>query len=162
MVWLQDCFLSTSTKCKAQKRQWPACYVWMCTERLHTETTVRFRGKAWKGSTLILRNLLQCNVYMSSISYTQPTIILTVVYVSDIWLSSLYWHVEFVLVCMCMVLLPCVFHVWLTLRMLSVVVGPRACCSSNVSCVIVIELLLRWSVVVHGVCVPAEGPTTLH
>ena len=55
-------------------------------------------------------------------------------------LSLLYLHEEFFLACMCMVLLPRVFHVRLTLRMLSVVVGPRACCSSNVSCAIVIYL----------------------
>ena len=49
-------------------------------------------------------------------------------------------HVEFFLACMCMVLLTRVFHVWLTLRMLSVVLAPRVCCSSNVSCAVVIYL----------------------
>ena len=45
-----------------------------------------------------------------------------VVYVTDNYdLSLLYLHVDFFLACMCMVLLPRVFHVWLTLRMLSVV-----------------------------------------
>ena len=44
-------------------------------------------------------------------------------YVTDNYdLSLLYLHVEFFLVCMHMVLLPRVFHVWLTLHMLSVVV----------------------------------------
>ena len=33
----------------------------------------------------------------------------------------MYLHVEFFLVCMCIVLLPHVFHVGLTLRMLSIV-----------------------------------------
>ena len=62
-----------------------------------------------------------------------------VVYVTDNYdISLLYLHVEFFLAYMCLVLLPCVFHVWLTLRMLSIVVGPHACCSSNVSCAIVI------------------------
>ena len=55
-------------------------------------------------------------------------------------LLLLYLHVEFFLACMCMVLLPRVFHVWLTLRMLSFCSGPRACGSSNVSCAIVIYL----------------------
>ena len=55
-------------------------------------------------------------------------------YVTDNYdLSLLYLHVEFFIACMCIVLLPCGFHVWLTLRMLSVLGGPRACCSSNVS-----------------------------
>ena len=62
--------------------------------------------------------------------------------------------VEFFLVCICIVLLPHVFHVGLTLRMLSVVVGPRACCSSNVRCAIVI-----WYIVTVT-SEPAEGPTT--
>ena len=45
-----------------------------------------------------------------------------VVYVTDNYdLSLLYLHVEFFLDCMYIVLLPHVFHVWLTLRMLSVV-----------------------------------------
>ena len=45
-------------------------------------------------------------------------------YATDIYdLSLLYLHVEFFLVSMCIVLLPHVFHVGLTLRMLSVVVG---------------------------------------
>ncbi len=45
-----------------------------------------------------------------------------VVYVTDNYdLSLLYLHVDFFLDCMCMVLLPRVFHVWLTLCMLSVV-----------------------------------------
>ena len=53
-------------------------------------------------------------------------------YVTDNYdLSLLYLHEEFFLACMCMVLLSRVFHVRLTLRMLIVVVGPRACCSSN-------------------------------
>ena len=45
---------------------------------------------------------------------------------------------EFFLTCMCMVLLPRVFHVWLTLRMLSFVVDLVLVGSSNVSCAIVI------------------------
>ena len=46
-----------------------------------------------------------------------------VMYVIDNYDSALlYLHVEFFLVCMRMVLLPRVFHIWLTLRMLSVVV----------------------------------------
>ena len=58
---------------------------------------------------------------------------------TDIYdLSLLYLHVEFFLVSMRIVLLPHVFHVGLTLHMLSVVVGPRAYFSSNVSCAIVI------------------------
>ena len=62
-------------------------------------------------------------------------------YVTDNYdLSLLYLHVEFFLVCMCMVLLPRVIHVWLTLRMLSFCSGPRACGSSNVSSAIVIYL----------------------
>ena len=41
---------------------------------------------------------------------------------------------------MCMVLLPRVFHVWLTLRMLSVAVDLVLVGGSNVSCAIVIYL----------------------
>ena len=62
-------------------------------------------------------------------------------YVTDKYdLSLLYLQVEFFLAYMCMVLLPRIFHVWLTLRMLSVVVGLRASGSSNVSCAIVVYL----------------------
>ena len=83
-------------------------------------------------------------------------------YVTDNYdLSLLYLHVELFLACMCMVLLPCVFHVWLTLRMLSVVVGPHACCSNNVSCVSNLSYCYGDKFVVRGVRVPAEGPTTL-
>ena len=41
-------------------------------------------------------------------------------YVTDNYdLSLLHLHVEFFLVCLCMVLLPRVFHVWLTLHTLA-------------------------------------------
>ena len=55
-------------------------------------------------------------------------------------LSLLYLHVEFFLACMCMVLLPRVSHLWLTLHMLSFVGDLVLVGSSNVSCAIVIYL----------------------
>ena len=40
-------------------------------------------------------------------------------------------------------------------------IGPRACCSSKVSCVSNLSYCYGDKFVVRGVLVPAEGPTTL-
>ena len=55
------------------------------------------------------------------------------------------------------------FHVWLTLRMRSSVVNLVLVGSRNVSCAIVIYLSYCYGdqLIVRGVRVPAEGPTTL-
>ena len=83
----------------------------------------------------------------------------SVVYVIDNYdLSLLNLHVEFFLAYMCMVLLPRVFHVWLTLRMLSVVVRPHACVAATWVVLLSFELLLRWPIIVRGFHVPAEDP----
>ena len=66
-----------------------------------------------------------------------------VVYVTDNYDLSLVVALEFFLACMCMVLLPHVSHVWLTLH--SFVVDLALVGSSNVSCAIVIYLSYQLS-----------------